>query len=335
MVLKSAVKKTAASFLNRAGILSPLMFSKLKNSGFVLMYHRVLADRDSEQVFVQPGMYVLAETFHRQAAFLKDNFKIVSLKEMAERIKNGRNISRCCALTFDDGWKDNFYHAFPVLEKFSLPATIFLATGFVGTNRLFWPEELTYYLNRAQETSLSDLPLLERLRGSGPCRDKIGDENLDCLIAELKTWTSGEREDLLLELRNNVRADPPERQLMNWEEARQMQESGLVSFGAHTSNHVILEHVSLQEAEKEILQNCREMKENLGAWPDLFAYPNGNFTPGLKALLKQHGFRAAVSTKKQWVDKNCDLFEIPRIGIHQDVSNTISLFKARMFLKRF
>lgn len=109
------------------------------------MYHRVLASRDSEQVFVQPGMYVLSETFQRQVAFLKENFKIVSLEEMVERIKNRRDISRCCAITFDDGWKDNFCHAFPVLEKFSLPATIFLATGFVGTKRLFWPEEVTYY----------------------------------------------------------------------------------------------------------------------------------------------------------------------------------------------
>ena len=299
------------------------------------MYHRILASRDSGQVFVQPGMYVLAETFHRHAAFLKDNFNIVSLKEMAERIKTDRDISRCCAITFDDGWKDNFYHAFPVLEKFSLPATIFLATGFVGTNRLFWPEELTYYLKRAQEASMQDLPMLDRLTASRACRDKIGEDCLDCLIAELKTWTSGEREDLLLELRNHVRADPPERQLMNWEEARQMQESGLVSFGAHTSNHVILEHVSLQEAEAEILQNCREMRENLGIHPDFFAYPNGNYTPEIRDMVEKHGFKGAVTTKKGWIGPGTNMLEIPRIGMHEDVSSTIPLFLARMYLRRF
>jgi peptidoglycan/xylan/chitin deacetylase (PgdA/CDA1 family) len=220
-----------------------------------------------------------------------------------------------------------------VLEKYGIPATIFLATGFVGTDRLFWPEQFMFYLSRLGP--LSDAALPEGLRGRLPSGGNRDNEVYDSLVAELKNWDEADRQKLLLQLGKRVAQPLSERQLMNWQEAAKMYKSGLVSFGAHTSGHVILDRVPPEQAEREIVQSRDEMGQNLGLRPTLFAYPNGNFTPELKDMLLRHGFEAAMTTHKAWIGRDCDLFAMPRIGIHEDISRSLPLFEARLFLKRF
>jgi peptidoglycan/xylan/chitin deacetylase (PgdA/CDA1 family) len=122
---------------------------------------------------------------------------------------------------------------------------------------------------------------------------------------------------------------------MGWEEAKQMLASGLISFGAHSVNHVILDQVSAHEAEQEIVQSFHDIHSHLGITPALFAYPNGNFTSRIKTILQEHGFKGAVTTRKGNVSGETDPFELPRIGIHQDISSTVPLLQARMHLKHF
>ena len=88
-------------------------------------------------------MYVTTDTFDRQIQFLKKKFEVVHLEELLSNVLSGRQIGRHCAITFDDGWLDNYTQAFPILTKYQIPATIFLSTGLIGTNRLFWPEEFS------------------------------------------------------------------------------------------------------------------------------------------------------------------------------------------------
>jgi peptidoglycan/xylan/chitin deacetylase (PgdA/CDA1 family) len=252
-----------------------------------------------------------------------------------ERIATGRSVQGACAITFDDGWHDNFTNAFPVLNKFQLPATVFLASGFIGTDRLFWPEELTYYLRQrgcwgsGSQNQVSDRFLSEL--GGNDSEETF----LDNAVLALKAWSPNDRKEILNHLRTACTASPPVRLLMNWEEAREMQASGLISFGAHTANHVILDQVSQRKAEEEIRCSLQVLESRLGVRPEFFAYPNGNFNKGLQSILKRNGFKGAVTTRKGWVGEGVPLFEIPRIGMHEDVSRTTPLFFARILLKRF
>ena len=334
MFSKKKLKKWIAATADAAGAFR-LIASTRKGMATVFMYHRVLLSPVEEPVFVQPGMYVLAETFRSHIRFLKSHFHVLQLSELVDRFDAGKNVDNCCAITFDDGWLDNYVNAFPVLSEYEVPATIFLATGFVGTDHLFWPEEFTFYLKQAEvRSALGQWQNFDKLskRTAGNCG---GTAWLDDAIMELKTWPVHEREDALSRLRSFDRADQPQRLLMNWDEAREMQASGLVSFGAHTANHVILDQVTAPHAEEEIVQSQKDIEQNLGISPEFFAYPNGNFTPGVKAILKRHGYRGAVTTRKGWVEKNFDPFEISRIGMHEDVSRSIPLFLARVYLRGF
>ena len=302
----------------------------------MLMYHRVLKTVAEESVFVQPGMYVSLDNFRCQMIFLKERFDVLPLDRLITRFKAGQCLRGCCSITFDDGWHDNFSVAFPVLREFQLPATIFLATDFIGSDRLFWPEALTYYLRRPDIRDSVGQRSQAFTRLLGEIDIKNGDDSfLDSAVAALKKWSPFEREELIQYLRASSSALPLRGLTINWEEAREMQLSGLITFGAHTANHVILDQVSQLQAEDEILQSRNKIENQLGITPEIFAYPNGNFTAGLKTILQRYGFMGAVSTRKACLEQGNDFFEIPRIGIHEDVSRTIPMFLARIFLKGF
>jgi peptidoglycan/xylan/chitin deacetylase (PgdA/CDA1 family) len=162
-----------------------------------------------------------------------------------------------------------------------------------------------------------------------------GSDNYDSAIVSLKSCSPQAREDLLHRLRSLSRRPPVGRQLMNWKEAEEMQSGGLIRFEAHTSSHTILDQVPLQQAEEEIVRSRIELEQGLGAAPEFFAYPNGNFNGDLQAILRRHGFRGAFTTRKGLVGRGVSLYEIPRIGIHEDVSRTLPLFMGRILLKGF
>ncbi|MBK9997621.1 MAG: polysaccharide deacetylase family protein [Nitrospira sp.] len=111
---------------------------------FVLMYHRVLTKSEVARYPVQPGMYVLDSVFAEQMSFVRRNFTVLSLQELLDLWQRGEwsAHARYCVITFDDGWLDNYRHAYPVLKQLRIPATIFLPTDYVGRNEWFWPDQL-------------------------------------------------------------------------------------------------------------------------------------------------------------------------------------------------
>jgi peptidoglycan/xylan/chitin deacetylase (PgdA/CDA1 family) len=303
-----------------------------KNQAFILMYHRILRTLDDGNAYVQPGMYVLSNTFEQQMKVLRDRFKVISLKELLKRIKNGIDISGCCAITFDDGWIDNYVNAFPILKKYELPATIFLPTGFIGTKRSFWPEELSYILKqpeglKAAKQNIDELePLFRKF-----IINNNETEFLENSILKFKNLPQHKRELYLHKLRLSCKYSNSERLLMNWQEVSEMGASDLIDFGAHTDEHIILDQVSLSVAEIEIERSHRVFKQHLGKYPVYFAYPDGKFTNQLSSTLFRYHFKAAVTTQKKWVCQNIEAFKIPRIGVHEDVSCTKPLFLSRIF----
>lgn len=329
------IKEVVATILFRLGGLRLYQKHILKKNAFVLTYHRVLPSLQEVQTIVQPGMYVLVDTFRSHLRTLKENYNVLPLEELISRSERGLCLRNCCALTLDDGWLDNFTYAFPILQEYHIPATIFLATNHIGTNRLFWPEEFAFYLkNPAIKTAFQHDSIL------GVFLNDIGgadedETSFDYVIRALKQLPPYKRENLLQDIRAIAGEWHVERQLMNWKEVLTMQASGLISFGAHTANHVILDQVPFSEAKAEIVSSLDEIERRIGVRPEFFAYPNGNNTDELQTFLRHHGIRGAVTTKKGWFRSGTSLFNIPRIGIHEDISRTISLLHARILLRQY
>jgi peptidoglycan/xylan/chitin deacetylase (PgdA/CDA1 family) len=308
----------------------------------VLMYHRVLRDDDPYIPYIQPGMYVRESSFEKQLQFLTDNYQVVSLQQMLELIDTGQasNNRQYCVITFDDGWRDNYQCAFPLLKKFSVPATIFLTASFVGTNRFFWHEKISrlFYLARsqgkrpasaiAQSGDAADALLMGHIlsrEGSETAVD-AAIEGLKALpVSRIEEVVAGAAAKLGISLEN-------ERTMLSWEEIREMGKNG-ISFGSHTCEHRILTQVELPDAAEEIgasMAKLRSKELDLNYVP-VFCYPNGRYNQDIRSLVIDAGYSAAVTTKLGRQSRDLkDPFAISRIGVHEDIAHSKPLFSFRL-----
>ncbi|MBE0604451.1 MAG: polysaccharide deacetylase family protein [Deltaproteobacteria bacterium] len=305
----------------------------------ILMYHRVLNIR-ALRGLIQEGMYVDVETFGKHVRFLKRHYEIVPLEACLEIMQKKEFAKRpFCCITFDDGWKDFHDHAFPVLKNHDAVATVFLPTAFIGTDRLFWTDKLGRILTelngKGSVRGLADLsePMIEKI-----C-DLSGSpmERFEEAIRMLKALPARRIDDIndILCRRLGISIDGSERSFLSWEEVRAMRERGVVRFGSHTRNHVILTTVDEQTISEELAESKSALLEK-GAVSESFipfSYPNGDHTDRIADLVKSAGYTMALTTKKGWnryVDGPVDLFRLERVGIHQDMSSTDSMFSCRI-----
>lgn len=301
------------------------------------MYHRII-DKDLQSPFtVQPGMYVTPDNFGKQVKFLKDKFKIISLDVLIERLKNGEDVSGCCVLTFDDGWRDNYTNAFPILKKHQVPATIFLPTGFIGAQRWFWPEEVSLslvWLYRNKMDSIKIPGILQKLFDKSKfysCKQPC--DAIDRFIDKLKQYQPQQREQVVAALQDVCPAKKHERLLMNWDEVQKMANSGLISFGAHTVSHTLLDQLTVENARYEIKKSKEDVEKTIKKQVNIFAFPNGNYNKKVLAILRDTKFAAAVTTRRGYIDMSNHLLELPRIAMHDDISYTLPLFLWRLLIR--
>jgi peptidoglycan/xylan/chitin deacetylase (PgdA/CDA1 family) len=339
LIGKILLKKWISAFLSDSGLLSVFSYFHLKNSAFVLVYHRVLCPDNSPDIYVQPGMYVSDKSFESQVAFLKKKYQIIFLDEMIEKIKNNDKLGGFCSITFDDGWVDNYTNAFPILKKFQACATIYLATDYIGAQKLFWPEEICLHLEReclTREKIPINFPHV--LMFYNDIKKHISlkkDSYLNKVIEVMKGYLPYERNNILEYFREMGDFSYHSSQMLSWEEVDEMKKSGLIKFGAHTAGHEILDQLPISVARDEILKSKKAIEQKLGVKVTSFAYPNGNYNENIKKVLQENDFSGAVTNQKGYLIRGTSLMEIPRISIHEDISNTVPMFIGRILLEKF
>ena len=135
-------------------------FDKAVQSGelngqlLIIMYHRVLPKTDRRLENEEPGMYVTPETLDMHLTELAKISTLVHIEDWLALSKSGQlEDTLYCAITFDDGWADNYEFGLPLLQKHNAPATVFLATDYIDSNTTFWPERLAALMNQAEQHS--------------------------------------------------------------------------------------------------------------------------------------------------------------------------------------
>lgn len=307
------------------------LFRKLlkAKSALILTYHRVIASREKEDCFSQAGMVVSDAVFRRQMRYLQRAYEVVRLGELIKRLQTGDGFERLCTVTFDDGWRDVYENAYPILRLFEVPATIFLSTGFIDSNKLFWPERIAAALTSSAQLDdvvLRKLSLLDAecgglVRKVLACSDdKSRCELIDRLITKLKTLSRDDREIFVDNVFGNMfKSGDSTRHMLDWNEVREMQGND-VSFASHTVNHVLLTHVPIDDARREIFDSKQDIEKNLGDPSEFFAYPNGNWNDAVKEIVKDAGFSAAMIAACVTNDSSTDPFLLGRLNVHDGIS---------------
>lgn len=246
MFLTGLKRKLLVTFFGVVILLSGIFvnFIRGKYVAPIIMYHSVDPN-------VKPGnrLAVTTRTFERQMHFLKShNYNVIPVESLAVLIKEKkRTLPKTISITFDDGYKDNYIYAFPILKKYNLPSTIFLIINEIGR----------------------------------PQNDRLG-----------------------------------------WKEIKEMQDSGLVTFGSHTLNHPLLVDIkSEEELKKQIFEPKKILEERLGSPVNTFSYPEGRFNDKIKKLVMDAGYKLAVATNPGKKFRDDDIFVLKRLRISENAGN--------------
>lgn len=281
---------------------------------FLLEYHDVCA-RGPEREGV-----VAAARLGRHVRFLRRCFRIESLSEAVDALAAPAGPTEDLAVvTFDDGYAGTYRHAWPVLREAGVPGVVFLTTGFLDG------EDLWFDLAER---------CLEAARRPAALGTTIDDPDAAVAVAHwragrheaARNWLKNlpeERRDRALKTLRDVfpRAGIPATPL-SWAQVRELSATGF-EIGAHTHSHPVLSTLSVARQREEILRSRDRIANELGALPRHFAYPNGavgDFTDDTVRLVREAGFRSACTTMRGSNARGADLFRLARIGVGDEAT---------------
>ena len=313
--------KSAAAFAGRAA-----GFHQAKpDSVNIIAYHRVVADIAKAEREAIYGLVVSSATFRRHCRLLNKFYDVVSL-ETAARFLDGeqkRVTARPLAvITFDDGYRDFYDEAFPILNEFGLSATVFLPTEYIGQSRPLAHDRLYWLVKQASEKSVSTASALEKAGLSKEFVEKCAGQTNILKTTDWLVFLPDEiREKVIFQLEQKL-ADrfesyPSEYQLLDWETVREMQQTG-INFGGHTARHVVLPLEDSSAMEKELFASKNELETQLNKEINVFAYPNGEYNGQIKKLVAQAGYKIAVTTEKRINRPAADLLARGRISLCEE-----------------
>jgi peptidoglycan/xylan/chitin deacetylase (PgdA/CDA1 family) len=276
----------------------------------VLIYHRVCElQHDPQRLAVRPDRFAA----HMQA--LREAFEVLRFEQEWPPLRRP-----AVAITFDDGYADNIENALPILESVGVPATFFITTGYVGSGREFWWDELERVLlnGGTGPRRVQRLGVVELKRAyDGAIAEERGMLYQD-LHPRLKRLSVADREGALAALREAFPESTPSRwshRVMDVDEVVRMGASEVVTLGAHTVWHQPLASLAVEAQRDEIGRSRAMLQEWTGRPIDVFSYPFGNhddYTPQSVALCRDFGFTRVAANFPAVVRERTDPMQVPR-----------------------
>lgn len=273
----------------------------------VLAYHRVLLEADA-LLANEPD----AAAFEDRMRWVKANFEVLALGEAVRALAEHRLPKRALSITFDDGYADNYTVALPILRRLGLPATFFIATGFLDGGCMFNDVVIeALRIAPGAELDLGELGL-----GCHPlASDQQRTRAIERVLARLKYFEPERRRRVAGEIAQRAGSRTPTDLMMTSEQVRALHAAGM-EIGAHTVTHPILAEIPLGRGRHEMEASRARLEQITGAPVRLFAYPNGgprrDYHAEHAALARELGFAGAVSTALGAARAGDDPYQIPR-----------------------
>lgn len=286
---------------------------------YFLVYHSI-----SDCKFVPGDIGICHDSllFEKHISILARHFNVITHQHAVDILRGDLPpVKNAVVIHFDDGYRDNYFNAFPILKKYELPATVFLTTGLISTEKRLWLNEfyLEFYKSCVHQIDLEFMGNGKQILNMSTERDKLsallGIRNIiknansemrgivvDEVVRQLRVQGSGFESDDL--------------KMLTWEQVREMAEHN-IDFGAHTVNHLILENETEETMRYEVTESKRVIEQNLGKEVTDFAYPGNNgrgFNDMTRKLIINSGYQSCCtfSTGNGFNNIGCDLFMIER-----------------------
>lgn len=279
----------------------------------ILIFHRVLPEPDP--IFPdEPD----ARRFDQVMGWVSTWFNVIPLDVAVDALRTRNLPARAMAITFDDGYADNRTIALPILKRHGLSATFFIATGYLDGGRM-WNDTIIEAI-RSSKTRRLELDDIKQFEGSGLRSLAIGSvpekrAAIQAILGQIKYLPSSEREVASRSIAEQCDINLPDNLMMTSQQVVEMRRAGML-IGAHTVSHPILAQLQPCDVRKEISGSKVFLEGILEEETCLFAYPNGrpnvDFQTKDASIVKELGFKAAVSTAWGTTGTDSDLMQLPR-----------------------
>ena len=334
--LRRLLKFIIAVFFYYSGLLALCAFFKNRygesTNPKILMYHRILDDNRKDQAEIQPGMCTTRSVFDGQMKFIAGHYRPIPFSKLIDLKRKDETIpARTVAITFDDGWQDNYRNGLPILKKHNMPAIIFLATDLLEAKGLpvflevslllaegdLWPgmavtifKEVVAEFGLVGKVKSLDDRRLESISSSAVRFMEtlmLLDYRYIGMIAERMKEAAGIKEATWA----------GQRWMLNWDEIKEMMQND-IEFGSHGISHDLLINIPLDQVKRELAESKRILENRLGKPVQYFSYPNGDHNADIRKLAKEAGYLAATAIFKDTLPgERGDLFALRRIGISE------------------
>lgn len=321
-ILKSLQVDRLFRYLNREKVL-------------ILAYHGVT----NKKYRIQPWILVSRVTLEQEIKFISERYRVITLNEAADAFKSGKDLpANTAVITFDDGYRNNYSIALPILQKYKVPATMFITAGYIGSKEILPMDEAYLIIVYSRNKK----PITIKEIGLGPLyfnTDAALLESYHKTVAALKKHSTDKQKEYLCILRELLNSEydqdiiKEDFELLSWEEIGVLLKSGLVHIGAHTVSHEILTNLELHEAFREIQDSKTIIQANTGVDINLFAYPNGTETDYNEdhiTYLKNNAFKSAVTTTSKLNTISEDPFRLGRISVGPELSDNPTHFSLKV-----
>jgi peptidoglycan/xylan/chitin deacetylase (PgdA/CDA1 family) len=263
---------------------------RFRDAGLILCYHNVVAASDAG--IGDPALHLRRDRFEQQMRWLRDHYEVVSLREFVDRLTARRSLRSVAALTFDDGYAGVFEHALPILQALGTPATVFVVAEAVGRSAGFWwdqPEIVDSATPTRREAWLAEM------RGDG--------------AAIVARDAPGANRNL-----------PASHRPADWATVRAGLGRG-IDLGAHSATHRSLPTLSDRELEHEVVAARAMLYRGTGIQPEFFAYPYGRWDPRVRTLVRDAGYRAALTLDDGRNGVRADPWCLRRVNVPAGISD--------------
>lgn len=286
-----------------------------KPAAVILMYHRI------SDVALEPNwLAVSPRNFAQHLEHIRQAYHPIRLLDLVDAIQSRSIPRRAVTVTFDDGYRDNFTQALPLLETAQIPATVFVTAGSIGSTKEFWWDELSRMIlappNVPPTLSLQIQGRHSTWNTASPEQRQAAYSALkevtkplpaatqDNILTDLARWSGLKRE-----LRDDYRT-------MTAAELQQLVQSDYIDLGAHTMTHPLLPTLSPEAQYSEIVNSSRCLEALVNQPISTFAYPNGDSNGETLKIVEEAGFRAACTTLPGCVHSDDNLFLLRRCGVN-------------------
>lgn len=295
----------------------------------ILLYHGVV-EAPLPGVLNSQDLHIPVKQFARQIAYLARHHHILSLEEFLQKAASGAPFPPyAVVLTFDDGYRNTYRNALPVLQRYNTPATFFVTTSFVSSTHLLWLDQLEFTISATQAQQLT-LPWPDGTRVWALGSSRARRQALAEIKQHLKRLPEAARQALLVRITQQLGTHQPAADYycapLSWDEMSAMAFNGVARIGSHAVTHVNLDTLEESRVRTELAESRRTLEERLGKPVETFAYPGGGYTTRIQQLLREHGYRCGLTTEHGFNTHATDPFALRRNEIGN--RGNFLLFKA-------